>query len=50
MGEEYLDVREMSDRGLACLALLLHILQRQFLSQRFALHDLNMSRVHFPAN
>ncbi len=49
-GEGNLDVREMSDKGLACLALSLHILKRELVLPRFALHDLNMSRVCFPPN
>lgn len=48
--EGNLDVREMSDKGLACLALLLHILKRELLFLRFALHDLNMSSALFPQN
>lgn len=45
MAEGNLDVREMSDKGLACLALSLHILKRELVFPRFALHDLNMSSV-----
>lgn len=49
-GEGNLDVREMSDKGLAYLALSLHILKRELVFPRFALHDLNMSSVRFPPN
>lgn len=50
VGEGNLDVRGMSDKGLACLALSLHILKRESVFPRFALHDLNMSGVCFPRN
>lgn len=48
--EGNLDVREMSDKGLACSALSLHILKRESVLPGFALHDLNMSGARFPPN